>query len=58
MGWSVKPWDPPHSFFLKNKERGAAADVLAPVAGPYAPVASNDTDAGRTQNRRVEIVKQ
>jgi OmpA-OmpF porin, OOP family len=26
--------------------------------GPYAPVASNDTDAGRTQNRRVEIVKQ
>ncbi len=27
-------------------------------AGPYAPVASNDSDAGRTQNRRVEIVKQ
>lgn len=26
--------------------------------GPYAPVASNDSDAGRTQNRRVEIVKQ
>jgi OmpA-OmpF porin, OOP family len=26
-------------------------------AGPYAPVASNDSDTGRTQNRRVEIVK-
>jgi len=26
--------------------------------GPYAPVASNDTEDGRTQNRRVEIVKQ
>lgn len=32
---------------------GAAGD-----AGPYAPVASNGTDAGRTQNRRVESVKQ
>lgn len=26
--------------------------------GPYAPVASNDSEDGRTQNRRVEIVKQ
>jgi outer membrane protein OmpA-like peptidoglycan-associated protein len=26
--------------------------------GPYAPVASNDQEEGRTQNRRVEIVKQ
>jgi len=25
--------------------------------GPYAPVASNDTDDGRTLNRRVELVK-
>jgi OmpA-OmpF porin, OOP family len=27
-------------------------------AGPYAPVASNDSEDGRAQNRRVEIVKQ
>lgn len=27
-------------------------------AGPYAPVASDDSEEGRTQNRRVEIVKQ
>lgn len=27
-------------------------------AGPYAPVASNDSEDGRSQNRRVEIVKQ
>lgn len=26
--------------------------------GPYAPVASNDQDAGRAKNRRVELVKQ
>ena len=26
-------------------------------AGPYAPVASNDSDAGRGHNRRVELVK-
>lgn len=26
--------------------------------GPYAPVASNDSDNGRAQNRRVELVKQ
>jgi len=40
---------------LKSKERGAAADVVASAAGPYAPVATNDTGAGRTQHRRVEI---
>lgn len=27
-------------------------------SGPYAPVASNDSEAGRTKNRRVELVKQ
>ena len=27
-------------------------------AGPYSPVASNDSDAGRASNRRVELVKQ
>ena len=36
-----------------------AADRLQAFgAGPYAPVASNDAEDGRTQNRRVELVKQ
>jgi outer membrane protein OmpA-like peptidoglycan-associated protein len=42
-----------------NTQYGVAADRLQPFgAGPYAPVASNATEDGRTLNRRVELVKQ
>jgi OmpA-OmpF porin, OOP family len=35
-----------------------AADRLESFGcGPYAPVASNDSDEGRARNRRVELVK-
>jgi OmpA-OmpF porin, OOP family len=38
---------------------GVAADRLQPYGdGPYAPLASNDSEAGRALNRRVELVKQ
>jgi OmpA-OmpF porin, OOP family len=38
---------------------GIAATRLKPFGnGPYAPVASNDSETGRARNRRVELVKQ
>ncbi len=38
-------------------QHGIAPDQLAPRGvGPLAPVGSNDTEAGRSQNRRVELV--
>jgi OOP family OmpA-OmpF porin len=38
---------------------GVSADRLAPYGdGPYSPLASNDSEDGRTVNRRVELVKQ
>lgn len=36
----------------------AASRLKAFGSGPYSPVASNDADAGRAKNRRVELVKQ
>jgi outer membrane protein OmpA-like peptidoglycan-associated protein len=40
------------------KDHGIAADRLKAFGcGPYAPVASNDTEEGRAKNRRVELVK-
>ncbi|HEX7370641.1 MAG TPA: DUF4892 domain-containing protein [Rhodanobacteraceae bacterium] len=41
------------------EKRGIAASRLAAKGlASYAPVASNDNEAGRAQNRRVELVKQ
>ena len=41
---------PPHGI--------AAARLRALGCGPFAPVGSNDSEAGRAENRRVELVKQ
>jgi len=43
---------------LTTTHKVAAARLRADGVGPLAPVASNDTDAGRAKNRRVELVKQ
>ncbi|MBP1852549.1 OmpA family protein [Rhizobium halophytocola] len=58
-----------HNMSLSQQRADAVVDVLekagisaarlaAKGIGPYAPVASNDTDDGRARNRRVELVKQ
>jgi outer membrane protein OmpA-like peptidoglycan-associated protein len=44
---------------ILSTKYGVAADRLQSFgAGPYAPLASSDNEAGRTLNRRVELVKQ
>lgn len=43
---------------LITKHAIAAARLHGEGVGPLAPVATNDTDAGRAKNRRVELVKQ
>lgn len=44
---------------LLTTKYGVAADRLQSFGnGPYAPVASNDSEDGRALNRRVELVKQ
>ena len=43
---------------LVAKHGVAAARLQSFGAGPYAPVTSNDSEGGRAQNRRVELVKQ
>lgn len=43
---------------LSTRHGVAAARLIAHGVGPVAPVASNDTEGGRSKNRRVELVKQ
>jgi outer membrane protein OmpA-like peptidoglycan-associated protein len=43
---------------LTAKHGVAAARLQAFGNGPYAPIASNDSEEGRAENRRVELVKQ
>jgi outer membrane protein OmpA-like peptidoglycan-associated protein len=42
---------------LVSKHGIAAARLVAFGNGPYAPIASNETDEGRAKNRRVELVQ-
>ncbi|HME57019.1 MAG TPA: DUF4892 domain-containing protein [Terracidiphilus sp.] len=43
---------------LTTKYAVPASRLKAYGCGPYAPVASNDSETGRAKNRRVELVKQ
>ena len=43
---------------LERTHAIAPARLKAFGSGPYSPVASNDAEAGRAKNRRVELVKQ
>jgi outer membrane protein OmpA-like peptidoglycan-associated protein len=43
---------------LTTKYSVAADRLQSYGVGPYAPISSNDSEAGRTLNRRVELVKQ
>ena len=43
---------------LTTTHKVAAGRLRSDGVGPLAPVASNDSDAGRARNRRVELVKQ
>lgn len=43
---------------LSSRYHVAAARMSAKGLGPYAPTASNDDDAGKARNRRVELVEQ
>jgi OOP family OmpA-OmpF porin len=43
---------------LTTKYGASAAQLQSYGDGPYAPVATNDSDDGRALNRRVELVKQ
>jgi len=40
------------------RSESECARLKAYGSGPYAPVASNDSEDGRAKNRRVELVKQ
>jgi outer membrane protein OmpA-like peptidoglycan-associated protein len=43
---------------LVRTHKIAAARLRSFGSGPYSPIASNDAEAGRAKNRRVELVKQ